>query len=232
MRTVGWMSSLSEAAISNSLKRLGLSCKQAQRFVHSPDPHYVEKWQAILAALAEASSHPQSVQLLFGDEMTYYRSPTVARMYHPCGQTQPRIYPHPGPNTQTRLGGALNAVTGQVTYHQCSRFGAKALIAFAAQLRQAYPNIPTLYLVLDNWPTHKLPEVLAAFTLHQISLLFLPTYASWLNPIEKLWRYLRQKVLHAHSLATNLPFLRQLVRECLDQFANGSQDILHYVGLC
>lgn len=227
-----WMSSLSEAAISKSLKRLGISGKQALRFVHSPDPHYGEKWQAILAAWAEASADPQRVVLLFGDEMTYYRSPTVARVYHACGPTQPRIYTHPGPNTQTRLGGALNAVTGQVTYHQRSVFGAKALIDFAPHLRQAYPHPAILYLVLDNWPTHKLPAVLAAFAQQRITLLFLPTYASWLNPIEKLWRYLRQEVLHAHSLVTNLPLLRQLVRESLDQFANGSQDLLHYVGIC
>ena len=226
------MTSLSEAAISKSLKRLGISCKQALRFVHSPDPHYSEKWQAILATWAEASADPQRVVLLFGDEMTYYRSPTAARVYHACGQTQPRIYTHPGPNTQTRLGGALNAVTGQVTYRQRSVFGATALIDFALQLRLAYPHTATLYLVLDNWPTHKLPAVLAAFAQQRITLLFLPTYASWLNPIEKLWRYLRQEVIHAHALAADLAHLRSLVCQCLDRFAHGSHDLLHYVGLC
>ncbi|MBE2197018.1 MAG: transposase, partial [Anaerolinea sp.] len=37
-----------------------------------------------------------------------------------------------------------------------------------------------------------------------IAPLFLPTYASWLNPIEKLWRWLRADVLYNHDLAHDL----------------------------
>ena len=34
-----------------------------------------------------------------------------------------------------------------------------------------------------------------------IQLVPLPTYASWCNPIEKLWRQLRQELLHLHRFA-------------------------------
>jgi hypothetical protein len=64
-----------------------------------------------------------------------------------------------------------------------------------------------------------------------IQLIRLPTYAPWLNPIEKLWRKLKQEVLHLHRLADNLEQLRALVDDFLDQFVEGSLDLLHYVGL-
>lgn len=64
-----------------------------------------------------------------------------------------------------------------------------------------------------------------------IQLVPLPTYASWCNPIEKLWRRLKQEVLHLHRLADDLAALRARVRAFLDQFAGGSNDLLRYVGL-
>jgi len=64
-----------------------------------------------------------------------------------------------------------------------------------------------------------------------LQLVPLPTYASWCNPIEKLWRRLKAEVLHLHRLADDLDTLRRTVRAFLDQFQDGSEDLLRYVGL-
>ena len=69
------------------------------------------------------------------------------------------------------------------------------------------------------------------FSQKSVTPLFLPTYASWLNPIEKLWRWLKQDVLYLHSLAKDLEELRQQVRDFLDNFSTGSDSLLQYVGL-
>jgi transposase len=95
----------------------------------------------------------------------------------------------------------LNALTGQVLYHQRYKIGQKELIEFYAHTRAAYPHLNRIYLVKDNWPIHKLSAVLQAARDNNLTLLFLPTYASWLNPIEKLWRWLRQDILHDHNLS-------------------------------
>jgi DDE superfamily endonuclease len=126
---------------------------------------------------------------------------------------------------------ALNGWTAQVTYLQRSRIGLHALRDFCAHLRAAYPNAQRVYVVLDNWPLHHSATVVAAMQAHALTPLFLPTYASWLNPIEKLWRWLRQDVLHLHRHAHQLEHLRQLVTQFLDQFASGSHALLRYVGL-
>jgi hypothetical protein len=64
-----------------------------------------------------------------------------------------------------------------------------------------------------------------------IQLLPLPTYASWLNPIEKLWRGLRAEVTHLHRQADDLPALRARADAFLDRYADGSADLLRNVGL-
>jgi len=115
-------------------------------------------------------------------------------------------------------------------------------------------------VVMDNWPVHIHPDVLVALEAQEtrhlrplppswsdepsakavkqwgqlplpIQLIPLPTYASWCNPIEKLWRKLRQELTHLHLWAADLPRLREEIDGFLDQFATGSQDLLRYVGL-
>lgn len=226
-----WLKGCSVPGVSQLLKRLDFSRKQALAFIRSPDPEYASKVAAIAAARLEAQPHPAQVAVLYLDELTYYRRPSKSAAYARCGKEQPRALEAPRSNTQTRIVAALNARTGQVTYLQRSKVGKEALVAFYTQLRAAYPQTEKLYVVQDNWPTHKLPEVMDAMQQQHITPLFLPTYASWLNPIEKLWRWLKQTVIHLHPFADILEELRLRVRAFLDLFLSGSQDLLHYVGL-
>lgn len=230
-RAIAWLDGVSEPGIYKVLKRLGFSRKQALHFVYSPDPDYRAKWRAILAAFQQACAQPDRVVLLFLDELTYYRRPSKAPAYHAQGKQQPKAVEAARANTQTRIVAVLNGYTGRVTYLQRSKIGQEALRAFYAQVRAAYPQAEKLYLVQDNWPTHKLPTVLDALRTQHLTPLFLPTYASWLNPIEKLWRWLKQDVLHLHHRAEALETLRQEVGQFLDQFASGSDLLLRYVGL-
>ena len=77
-----------------------------------------------------------------------------------------------------------------------------------------------------------LPETVSfAKPTPRIQLLQLPTYAPWTNPIEKLWRWVRQSVLHLHGLAEDWEALQQRVIAFMEQFRGGSQALLRYVGL-
>jgi len=49
----------------------------------------------------------------------------------------------------------------------------------------------------------------ALFQWPRIEPVWWPTYAPWLNPIEKLWRWLRQEVRKMHRLADDWDTLRQ-----------------------
>ncbi len=228
---LAWLAHYSASGVLGVLQELGFSRKQAMLWVASPDPEYDRKRRRIVNAFWQAVNAPTTCVLVFLDEVTYYRRPTLAPCYHERGATLPHVATPTGYNTQTRIVAALNGWSGQVTYWQRSQIGQAQLVGFYHALRQAYPHAAPLYVVQDNWPVHKLPEVAAAMQAEGLTPVFLPTYASWLNPIEKLWRWLKQDVLHAHPFADALDRLRQAVRDFLDQFATGSEALLHYTGL-
>ena len=110
--------------------------------------------------------------------------------------------------------------------------GRQQVIQFYAQLNCAYPALDRLYVIQDNWNIHTHPDVLTALEQYpRITPVWLPTSAPWLNPIEKLWRWLRQDVLKMHRWVEDWPQVKQRVHDFLDQFAQGSPDLLRYVGL-
>lgn len=217
------------SGISRALRRLGIRLKRGRLRLHSPDPAYADKVARIDRALTLARRYPDRCALHYGDEMSVYRQPTLADRYAPVGQ-EPTARLSPRSNTRHRLGGTLDAVTGQVQTVTGAKVGVDKLVALLQQLRAADPH-RVLFLVWDNWPVHRLPTVLAAAQEQRIHLLWLPTYAPWENPIEKLWRWLKQTVLHQHRHADAWEDLTQAVATFLDQFVHGSPDLLRYVGL-
>jgi len=252
-----WLRTRSLACVWRTLERAGISLKRGRDHVHSPDPHYVEKLAEILAALAAALNSDGRVVLVFLDELSFYRQPTLARDWCVSGaRQQPLANRSWQPNTCHRIIGGLNATSGQTETLTASKIGIRQLVAFWQVLRAAYPEAAVIHVVLDNWPIHFHPDVLAALEPQHtrwelktppnwpsepragaprlnlpIQLLPLPTYASWCNPIEKLWRWLKQELLHLHRYADDWPTLKEKILAFLARFGEGSAELLRYVGL-
>jgi transposase len=224
------LASYSRSGLSRLCKRLGLSRQRGRLHLHSPDPAYAEKVGRLDRALMLARTHPDRLTLCFGDEMSIYRQPTLADCWAPVGDA-PLAALSLHANTRYRLCGALDASTGQITVTQGSRITVAHLCRFLRTLRAQYPD-RHLLLVWDNWPVHTHPTVVAQAAALHIHLLWLPTYAPWLNPIEQVWRWLKHTVLHHHRLADDWTGLKATIATLLDQFASGSPALLRSVGLC
>jgi len=224
--SVAWLADYSLSGVWRVLQRLDLGLRSAQVRLYSPDPDYPKKKKRLERALREAARRPEQVVALFLDEFGYYRWPTGSRTWGPS------LAGREGNNQQWRTIGALNALTGQVDYLDNYIVGRRQVIKFYGQLAQRYPRAQTVYLIQDNWNIHRHPDVQQALAdWPQLQPLGLPTYSPWLNPIEKLWRWLRQDVLRLHRWVSDWPALRQKVRDFLDQFQHGAKELLQYVGL-
>ncbi len=223
------LASYSLAGICRLLQRMGIHYKRGRIHLHSPDPAYAEKVFALNQLRVLARRRPDRVRLLYADEVGVYRQPTLADRYACCAH-EPIAPLSARANTRWRLGGALDIVTGEVTYVEGAIVGVDALCALLTRLRARYPD-QILVLAWDNWPVHRLASVLACAARLHIHLRWLPTYAPWTNPIERLWRWMRQTCIHHHQRADQWETLHTDVRAFLDQFAHGSTDLLRYVGL-
>lgn len=225
--------------------------------VHSPDLQYLEKLAEVVRVLEAAIASGGKIVVLFADELTCYRQPTLANAYCQVGRSiQPIVKLSHRSNTKGRIGGVVNALTGQVNYVQESKCGVKQLLKLYEELRATYRQAEVIYLVEDNWSVHFHPSVLNALPKQEtrfelkvskywkdvqgevwkkeklpIQILPLPTYASWCNPIEKLWKWLSQEVLHLHRKADDWESLKQEIKKFLDQFRQQSKELLKYIGL-
>ena len=214
------------------LRSWHLSYKRGRNYLHSPDPLYKAKCERIGEVLSRAHDEPGRTVVLYLDELTYYRQPSLDRDWGERGAVRsPLARFSYRSNTKQRVVAAMNALAGDVVHRQASRVGRRELAAFYPQIRERYPGAGSIYVVQDNWPIHFLPDVLEAAEAAGIELMRLPTYAPWLKPIEKLWRLVKQSVLHLHRLSDDWPELKTRVAHFLDQFAAGSEMLLRYVGL-
>jgi hypothetical protein len=250
-----FISSYTRSGIWRLLHALRVHWKHARDHVRSPAPAYLAKQAYVARCREQVRAAPTTTVLLCEDEFTYYRQPTLAPGWAATGSTHPLAARSHRSNTLTRVAGALNAATGQLTVVQGTRLGVGPLVRFYEQGCDAYPG-QRLYLVQDNWPVHFHPDVLAALEPQAwpfdwvyppswpkeasprarrrrlpIQLVPLPPYASNTNPIEKLWRWLKQEVLHLHRWADDLAELRRQVLAFFARFAAGSDPLLRYVGL-
>jgi hypothetical protein len=214
-------------------ERVGVELRSATVQQYSPDPEYEGKVRCLKRYLRRAARDPAHVVLVFLDEMGYSVWPEAAASWWARAPTEPPVADRQKSNNGLwRIGGALNALTGQVTYVDGYIVGRAKVIELYRRLVQTYPQAQKIYVVQDNWSIHAHPEVLGAIQSYPpIQPVWLPTYAPWLNPIEKLWRWLRQDILKLHRLAGVPKELRQRVNDFLDQFAQGSRALLRYVGL-
>jgi len=255
-----WLTLTSLSGLARLLKRLHITWKRGRSYIHSPDPDYAAKLEYVQSLRDYVAQAAGEQILVYLDEVTVERHPTLSYDYEQAGAFQPLARRSERRNTATRVVATLEATTGCVCYRWASHITLSTLVHFYRDLCAAYPNAERIYVVQDNWPLHFHPDVLVALEPQQspwpvyrpanwttqprqsaqhrygaaqlpIQLVPLPTYASWTNPIEKLWRKLRQEVTHLHRWADDLLTLRTQIDHFLDQFAGGSLDLLHYVGL-
>lgn len=216
------------AGISLALKRLKVRRKRGRLSIHSPDLAYQSKMSWVERACALARQASERVSILYGDEFSLYRQPTLGPLYAQAGQ-EPKAGLSQRANTRHRISGALDLLSGKVTFTEGAKMGVAGLRRSLERLREVYCQ-RTIILIWDNWPIHYHPQVLAKAAELGIEILWLPTYAPWTNYIEKLWRWVKNKLLHHHRLADKWRELKMRVTEFLAEFANGSTELLRYVG--
>jgi transposase len=227
--SVEWLRDYTLSGVWRVLQRLGINLRRGRIQQYSPDPDYEAKVEYIWMCLRHAAQEPEEAVVLFLDEMGYYRWPEVGSDW---GKEMPVAERQETKQQKWRLIGAINAVTGEVEHLDGYIVGRAKVIEMYQQIAERYADVSHIYVIQDNWNIHKHEDVMEALEeLPRIEPVWLPTYAPWLNPIEKLWKWLRKDVLKLHDKAGAWEELKQLVRDFLDQFAQGSDELLRYVGL-
>ncbi len=179
-----------------------------------------------------ARQQPGRYVTLFADEASFYRQPTQGWLWHQMGRRQPKLQYSHRSNTVMRVIGYMNSRSGAVHAWDYSKVTAVRFARSIKALANLYPDQENIYVVLDNWPVHFHPKVMQILAGEsRVRLVPLPTYAPWLNPIEKLWKWCKQSLVHAHSWADDFQTFKSEVRNFLEPLSDGSDVLLKYAGL-
>jgi transposase len=118
-------------------------------------------------------------------------------------------------NGTTTLFAALSLLDGKVIGQCHSRHRHQEFLKFLRQLDREFPGKQELHLVLDNYGTHKTPEVQACLKKHKRFVPhFIPTSSSWLNLVERWFGELTQKAVRRGAFVS-VPELVQAIEAFL-----------------
>lgn len=236
------------------LTRMGIRHLRGRNYSHSPDKEYAEKLEYIKRTIKNFD--PETQVIYFMDQLTVYLHPSVGYDWSMGTEQQPLARRGYKSDLTFRLCGAINCFTGETEVLVRNKITVPTLVEFLTLLTAKNPG-KTVIAVADNWPNHWHPNVRAALqeqlypfraNLPQswaqikpmkkyigknlpVQMVHLPTYASWLNPIEKLWRWLKQDLIHQHRLTDDFKLLKQKVIEWVTKEDHQFDKLLKYVGL-
>ena len=94
------------------------------------------------------------------------------------------------------LSGALDVVEKRVHFQEDPMLNAEATISFLQRIEKAYPLKNRIHLFLDNAKYYKNRKVRAYLETSKIQTHYLPPYSPNLNPIERLWKWMKKRVLY------------------------------------
>jgi hypothetical protein len=128
------------------------------------------------------------------DECEVHTHPYLAKVWQRKGQ--PLRVPAAGEDQKFTVFGGVDYATGQVLWQTSAHKGEGAFSAFLAHLAAMLPTNEPVVVVLDNVGYHKSHALRAVWRRYadRLEPFFLPAYAPQLNLIERLWRYLKQRL--------------------------------------
>ena len=123
-------------------------------------------------------------------------------------------------NGTTTLFAALEVAQGKVVGQCFTRHRNQEFLKFLRRLDQEFPGAMRLHLVMDNYGTHKHPNVQAWLKKHpRFVIHFVPTSSSWLNLVERWFGELTSKRIR-RGVFLSVPDLIAAIEEFMASWNN------------
>jgi putative transposase len=189
---------VSNATVQRIWSTFGLQPHRQRTFKLSNDPYFAEKVRDIVGLYLNP---PDKALVLCVDEKSQVQALERTQPLLPMGlgyiEGVTHDYVRHGTTT---LFAALDVASGEVMAKCQHRHRHQEFLRF---LRHIETNVPAgldVHLVLDNYATHKHPKVRAWLAEHpRFHLHFTPTYASWLNQVERWFAHISERAIRRGS---------------------------------
>ena len=192
---------ISPSSVGRIWREAGLKPHRLDTFKVSNDPHFEEKVADVVGLYMRP---PDKAMVLCVDEKSQIqaldRTQPGLPMKKGRAQTMTHDYKRHGTTT---LFAALDVRSGIVIGDCQPRHRAKEFIRFLKKIDRVVQKHLDLHLVMDNYATHKTPEVNAWLDKHpRFKLHFIPTSSSWLNLVERFFAEITGKRIRRGTFAS------------------------------
>ncbi len=198
VRGVASKTGISKSTVQRYFTLFSVQPHRTKSFKLSPDPFFVEKVRDIVGLYLNP---PDKALVLCVDEKSQIQALERTQPNLPLGLGYVEGLTHDYTrHGTTTLFAALDIKTGAI-FAQCKqRHRHQEFLAFLHDVDAQVPAHLALHLILDNYGTHKHRKVKAWLARHpRVHLHFTPTYASWLNQVERWFALITQRAIRRGS---------------------------------
>lgn len=171
---------------------------RTRTFKISTDPLFEEKFWDVIGLYLNP---PDKALVLCCDEKSQCQAVERTQPALPLGVGHIRTATHDYIRHGTvTLFAALNYLEGKIVSLLVEQHRHQEWLRFLQRIDRQTPKQLALHLIIDNYATHKHPEVRAWVAKHpRFHLHFTPTSASWMNLVERFFRDLTEDVVREGS---------------------------------
>lgn len=98
--------------------------------------------------------------------------------------------------SRININGVYNSESQEILIHESQTINAETTIAFLKEIEEYYQNKTRIIIIVDNARYYKNKKVTEYLKTSKIEFWFLPPYSPNLNLIERLWKFLRKKIIN------------------------------------
>ena len=215
VRSMATAVGISHTSVQRIWAEAGLKPHLVRRFKISNDPWFEEKVTDVVGLYMNP---PDRALVLCVDEKSQIQALDRTQPGLPLKKGRAATMTHDYKrHGTTTLFAALDVKSGLVIGECQPRHRAKEFIRFLRRIDRCVKKYLDIHLVLDNYGTHKTPEVKAWLAKHpRFKLHFTPTSASWLNLVERFFAEITTKRIR-RGVFRSVADLEQAIHDYLDR---------------
>lgn len=190
------------------LNRIGFTYKKTREVPCECDVERQQEFMEELSGVFSCMDEKTVVYYADGVHPTHNSRSTYAWIEKGRDFEQPTV----SGRDRVNINGLINAkdVTDIIAV-DCERVNAQSTKALYQKALEQHPEAEKIYIISDNARYYKNAELSEWLQGTRIKQLFLPPYSPNLNLIERLWRFLRKKVINTCFYRTKELFRRAII---------------------
>jgi len=207
---------VSKSTVQRYFALFGIQPHRSKSFKLSTDAFFVEKVRDIVGLYLNP---PDKALVLCVDEKTQIQALERSQPVLPMGLGYVEGITHDYfRHGTTTLFAALDLANGEVIGQCKARHRHQEFISFLNHLDSSIPPHLEAHLIVDNYSTHKHAKVRAWLAKRpRYHLHFTPTYASWINQVERWFAIISQRAIRRGSFR-NVRELKQSIDQFIERY--------------